>query len=140
MDNKEYLSEERYEKINKKVNKTGTVLLTIGIIMVVSAIVLMILAFTALNKLMLAGIGGFLLVFGFTLLGFGGLTKFVGHTRDISAYMTQQQMPIVKEGMEKMAPTVAKVGKEITEEMAPAYGEVAKEITKGIKEGLKDEK
>lgn len=41
--------------------------------------------------------------------------------REISAFYAQQQIPIAKEGIEKMAPSV---------------GNVAKEITKGIKEGL----
>lgn len=58
--------------------------------------------------------------------------------REIMAYSMQQVMPIAKEGLEDIAPTVAKVGKEMIEEMAPAYGKVAKEVSKGIKEGMKD--
>lgn len=58
--------------------------------------------------------------------------------REILSFTAQQVMPVAQEGMEKMAPTIGKVGKEITKEMAPAYGEVAKEISKGIKEGLND--
>lgn len=46
------------------------------------------------------------------------------HLRQISAYMAQQQMPIAKESIEKIAPSV---------------GVAAKEITKGIKEGLEDD-
>ena len=41
--------------------------------------------------------------------------------------------------IEKMAPTIGKVGGEIAKNMAPVYGEIAKEISKGIKEGLKEE-
>ena len=48
-------------------------------------------------------------------------------------------MPIAQEGMEKIAPTIGKVGKEIAEDMAPVYGNIAKEISNGIKEGLQDE-
>lgn len=44
--------------------------------------------------------------------------------REITAYTTQQVMPVAKEGIEEMAPTV---------------GKAAGEIAKGIKEGLKDE-
>ena len=121
---KEYLNEEKYQKTNKKVNKVGTILLTVGLIMIISAIVIMILAFAVLDKPMLASIGGPLLVFGFAFLGFGGQAKFLGHARDITAYMSQQQMPIAKEGIEKMAPSA---------------GVAAKEIAKGIKEGLKDD-
>lgn len=61
--------------------------------------------------------------------------------REILAFQTQQVMPIVQEGMEKMAPTIGEAGASIAKEMAPAYGEIAKEISKGIKDGLKkDEK
>jgi len=60
--------------------------------------------------------------------------------REITAFTLQQVMPVAQEGMEKMAPTIGKVGKTIGKEMAPVYGEVAKEISKGIKEGLKKDK
>lgn len=121
---KEYLNEEKYQKANKKVNKVGTILLTVGLIMIVSAIVIMILAFAVLDKPMLASIGIPLLVFGFAFLGSGGQAKFLGHAREINAYVAQQQMPIAQEGIEKMASSA---------------GVAAKEIAKGIKEGLKDE-
>ena len=49
--------------------------------------------------------------------------------REILAYTVQQVMPVAKEGIDKISPTIAK-----------ATGNIAKEITKGIKEGLKDEK
>ena len=49
--------------------------------------------------------------------------------REIMAYTIQQVMPVAKEGIDKISPTVAK-----------ATGNIAKEVTKGIKEGLKDEK
>lgn len=45
--------------------------------------------------------------------------------REITAFTTQQVMPIAQEGIEKMAPSI---------------GNVAKEISKGIKEGMKDDK
>ena len=59
--------------------------------------------------------------------------------RQILAFSAQQIMPVAQEGMEKIAPTVGKVGSTIAKEMAPAYGNIAKEISKGIKEGLKEE-
>ena len=59
--------------------------------------------------------------------------------REITAFTTQQVMPVAEEGIEKMAPTVGKAGATVTKEMAPAYGDIAKEISKGIKEGLKEE-
>lgn len=56
--------------------------------------------------------------------------------RDIMAFSAQQVMPVAQEGMEKMAPTIGKVGRTISEEMAPAYGKIAQEISKGIKTGM----
>ena len=58
--------------------------------------------------------------------------------REIVSFTTQQVMPVAQEGMEKMAPTVGKVGASVAKEMAPMYGEIAKEISKGIKEGQKE--
>ena len=49
--------------------------------------------------------------------------------REIMAYTVQQVMPVAKEGIDKISPTIAK-----------ATDDIAKEVTKGIKEGLKDEK
>lgn len=49
--------------------------------------------------------------------------------REIMAYTVQQVMPVAKEGIDKISPTIAN-----------ATGNIAKEVTKGIKEGLKDEK
>ena len=45
----------------------------------------------------------------------------VANQRKIMAYQTQQAIPIAKEGIEKMAPTL---------------GTAAKEIAKGVKEGM----
>lgn len=68
-----------------------------------------------------------------------GSIYMISRQREITAFQLQQVMPVAQEGMEKMAPTIGKIGKEITDEMAPAYGKIAKEISKGIKEGLKDD-
>ena len=59
--------------------------------------------------------------------------------REIIAFGAQQVMPVAKEGIETIAPTIGKARASIAKEMAPVYGDVAKEISKGIKEGLKDE-
>lgn len=51
----------------------------------------------------------------------------ISKRREILAFTTQQVMPVAQEGIEKMAPTIGKVG-----------AEVAKGISKGIKEGQKE--
>ena len=48
--------------------------------------------------------------------------------RHILAFTTQQTMPVAKESIDEMAPTIGN-----------AAGEIAKDITKGIKNGLEDE-
>lgn len=72
-------------------------------------------------------------------LAIGGMLILTSKRRNITAYYMQQTMPVAQEGMEKMAPTIGKVGATVAKEMAPVYGEIAKEIGKGIKEGIKDE-
>ena len=85
---------------------------------------------------MLYALGGMIMLMSCSISG--GIYM-VSKRREIMAFQTQQIMPVAQEGMEKMAPSVAKVGKAMAEEMAPAYGEIAKEIAKGVKEEMKDE-
>ena len=59
--------------------------------------------------------------------------------REILSFTAQQVIPIAQEGIEKITPTIGKVGKTLAEEMAPVYRNMAEEITKGIKDGLKDD-
>ena len=114
--NKEYLNERQYEESKEKINKVGTVLLVIGGAMLILGFV-MAFAFQKYGMFVFA-------VIGLALVGFGGQAKLLGHGREIAAFMAQSQMPVAKEGMEKMAPSA---------------GKAAKEIAKGIKEGLKDD-
>lgn len=121
-----YLNEEQYKKNNQKVKTAGLVLMVIGIIMLIVALFVI--------KVPDMGEEGWfetkttstrLKMFGLFLTIIGCVIRFfIGNQRQINAYMAQQQIPIVQEGMEKMAPSM---------------GKAAKEITKGIKEGLKDD-
>ena len=61
-----------------------------------------------------------------SLMGAGSVYMFA-KGREIAAFKVQQTMPLAKEGVEKMSPTVEK-----------SIGGIAKSITKGIKEGLDD--
>ena len=116
MNNKEFLNEEKYQKNKKKINTIGTILLVLGGVMTLFGIIM---AF-GFHKL------GFFVctVLGIAFIGIGSQAKLLGHGREIISFIAQQNIPIAKEGIEKMAPST---------------GKVAKEITKGIKEGLKDE-
>ena len=78
--------------------------------------------------------------FGGMIIFIGGVVSLVLYTtsrgREITAFKLQQMMPLAKEGLEDIAPSIGKAGATINKEMASSYGEVAKEISKGIKEGL----
>lgn len=80
--------------------------------------------------------GAFIIIASFMI---SGAVFMFSKRREMLAFQMQQVMPVATEGLEKVAPTVAKVGKDVMKEMAPAYGEMAKEISKGIKEGIKGE-
>ena len=77
--------------------------------------------------------GGMIFFFTFMI---SGSVAMMSKGRDVAAYQMQQVMPIAQEGLEKIAPSIAKVSKSMAEEMAPTYGKIAKEIAKGVKEGL----
>lgn len=169
MQNKEYLSEERYQQSNAKVKKVGKVLLIIGIVTLVISFILLIVGFVGAGNSAIDGftsmsngiindfnsmgndginigvngiqnttsgifgniglfaIGSFLITIGFGLTIAGGIMMFLAHRREITAYTTQQIMPLAQEGIQKMAPTVGN-----------AMGTIGKELAKGIKEGLNE--
>ncbi len=139
---KEYLSEEEYQKNAKKLKKTGKIILIIGVCILALGFIFLVLGFLGFGSVFggvddmqrvgkgifggfgLMALGGILDSIGSTVILIGGVIMFIAHRREITAFTTQQVMPVAKEGIEKMAPTV---------------GVVAKEITKGIKEGLNEE-
>ena len=165
----ELLSEENYQKANKKVKLIGLIIMVLGLLLIGGAIYLLVSAsnmsvpemgdgnwFNAsTNRMHMKSNGLFMLIPGIFLTFLGAIVRFVmGNQRKIMAYQMQQMIPLVTEGAEKMVPTATKITKEVAEEMtptmtkmakeiskemAPVYGEVAKEITKGIKEGMKEE-
>lgn len=58
--------------------------------------------------------------------------------REILAFGAQTIIPVAKEVVDDVAPTIGKAGATIAKEMAPVYGDIAKEISKGIKEGINE--
>lgn len=153
MENKEYLSEEEYKKNAQKLKTIGLIVLIIGIIVLVISIIMIFVGFLgfgntvnngiesfdsgSLNSSSVArgtigsfglfAIGGFMNVLGFGVTAVGGILLFIAHRREITAFTTQQVMPVAQEGIDKMTPTVS-----------DAVGSVAKSITKGIAEGKKE--
>ena len=83
-------------------------------------------------------------------LAIGTMLIMVSKQRQILAYQAQSVLPVAKEVVEDVAPTMGKAAgkafkelkptmQDMVKDAAPMYGEVAKEIAKGIKEGLKED-
>ena len=153
MDNKEYLSEEEYQKNAKKLKKVGLIVLIIGIVVLVVGTILAIVglvgfgnspmqafgsdyvdegvvrgvAGSAMKNMVVMIIGSLLSMVGLGASAVGGILMFVAHGREIKSFTTQQVMPIAQEGIDKMTPTVSN-----------AAESVAKSVSKGIAEGKKE--
>lgn len=125
MENKEYLSEEKNQAIKKVLITIGCISLVIGIALFVSSFLVKVPDMRDEGWFEARGTVNMLrfLAFPFGLM-IPSLTFFLAFGRNISAYLAQQQMPLAKEGIDKMAPTI---------------GKAAGEIAKGIKDGLKDD-
>lgn len=125
MNNKEYLNEEKYQKVKK-------VLITIGCISFIIGVGLFIGSFFV--KVPAMGQDGWFEAkhlqsrLRFVAFPFGLMiplfTFSMAFRREMTAFSAQQVMPVAQEGIDKMSPTI---------------GKAAKEITKGVKEGLKDD-
>lgn len=75
----------------------------------------------------LFALGGFVSSAGVVLLIVGGVMTYMAHRREITAYTTQQTIPIKKETINDITPTVA-----------DAAGTVAKSVSQGFEEGKKE--
>ncbi len=156
MAEKEYLNEEDYQKNKNKIRRVARFLLIIGGIVLIIGVILTILGFVNISNIaveemsvnefdnssigrnivggffgsfsMLA-VGGMLCVIGVFLSSVSGILFLVAHRREIEAYTAQQSMPVVKERIQKMTPTVSE-----------AAGSVAKSVSKGIHDGKKESK
>ena len=125
MNEKEYMNEEKYQKTKKTLIKIGKISLGIAFILIVVSFFIRtpelgeegwFEASTTKSKLRFAAF-----VFGiFFPMGLFG----TAYRREMAAFNAQQVMPIAKEGMDKMAPSI---------------GNTSKEIAKGIREGLAEE-
>lgn len=145
-----YLNEEKYQENKNKVKKVSKILLILGIIILLLGIVFLAMGFLGFSNIFdigqksaevgniddsqiskgmfesfgLISLGMITTSIGVSLLMGSGIAMFVAHSRDINAFNAQSSIPVAKE---------------VVNEMAPSVGTVAKEVTKGIKEGLDDE-
>lgn len=129
---RQYLDEERYQKTSRRLNVISWLMIVIGILGFIAGGITLFGHLVSFDRMPLVGFGWILCG---ALFGFGMVLHVHARRREISAYMMQSQMPLVKEGIKEITPAAA----EAMKEMAPAAAEAAREITKGVKEGLKDE-
>lgn len=136
MNKKEYLSEEKYQKIKKILITLGFISLAVGVILLILAILVKVPEETALgdpnwwgnSKIRSDAESKKALLFFFSFafgIMFPAMLFGTAYKREIGAFTIQQEMPVKQETIEKMAPSV---------------GEAAGTVAKGIKNGLKDEK
>lgn len=136
MNKKEYLSEEKYQKIKKILITLGFISLAVGVILLILAILVKVPEETALgdpswwgnSKIRSDAESKKALLFFFSFVFSIMLPAMLfgtAYKREIGAFTIQQEMPVKQETIEKMAPSV---------------GEAAGTVAKGIKNGLKDEK
>lgn len=124
MEKKQYLNEEKYQKTKK-------MLITIGCISIAVAIILLIIClnievpgkleegwYEAETRKSAFGMLSFVFGIIIPLAMFG-----TAYGRNISAFNAQQTIPVTQETIEKMAPSIGKVG-----------GAIAKEVGDTIKE------
>ncbi len=146
MEEKKYLDENQYQQKVKKLKKTGKTFLIVGICMLILGIIFLALGFTGFGKtgINMASEAGFnsmqatkeifgnfglfvlgdiLCTFGLLAIGIGGVIAIMAHRREIMAFTVQQSMPVAKEKINEMAPTI---------------GNAANEVAKGIKKGLNE--
>ena len=150
MEKKEYLNEEKYQESNRKIKKVGKIIIIIGLCMMIFGAILIVIGLinagteftsglqdsSSINPIgFIGGIGGAFI--GFSISGTGTIVTviglvvrfLIGNRREIAAYTAQQSMPVAKEEIEKMSPSVGKAAKD-----------VAKGVTEGIEEAKKGKK
>ena len=152
MENNKYLNEEQYQQSAKKMKKIGKIVLILGVLMLVLGVILLVIGFTGfgragINTLSETGLnpeqtakgvlggfelfalGGILNTFGLFVTGVGVVIMVIAHRREITAFTMQQVIPVAKEGIDEIAPTIGN-----------AAGEIAKGIKKGINDANKEDK
>lgn len=143
--NNNYLNEEKYQNTKNNLKKVSKILLIFGAITLIAGIIMIILGFVGFGKTAesaansfyyddnignttksifgsfgMFALGGFVSVLGFGLTIAGVISMVIAHRREIASFTVQSTMPIVKEGMDAIA---------------PAVGNVAESISKGIEKG-----
>ncbi len=135
MENK-YLNEEQYQKANRKIKIAGTIVIVLGLALLGFGIYTLIMSnkivepsMTSSNwfsvsssKMKMQSMGMFMVIPSIFVIIVGCMIRFViPNQRQIMAYKLQQMIPLTKEGVEEMTPTMKKVAKEITKGIKDEY-------------------
>ncbi|MBQ1813037.1 MAG: hypothetical protein II119_03740 [Bacilli bacterium] len=135
MENK-YLNEEQYQKANRKIKIAGTIVIVLGLALLGFGIYTLIMSnkivepsMTSSNwfsvsssKMKMQSMGMFMVIPSIFVIIVGCMIRFViPNQRQIMAYKLQQMIPLTKEGVEEMTPTMKKVASEITKGIKDEY-------------------
>ena len=135
MENK-YLNEEQYQKANRKIKIVGTIVIVLGLALLGFGIYTLIMSnkivepsMTSSNwfsvsssKMKMQSMGMFMVIPSIFVIIVGCMIRFViPNQRQIMAYKLQQMIPLTKEGVEEMTPTMKKVASEITKGIKDEY-------------------
>ena len=135
MENK-YLNEEQYQKANRKIKIAGTIVIVLGLALLGFGIYTLIMSSKIVepsmnssnwfsvssSKMKMQSMGMFMVIPSIFVIIVGCMIRFViPNQRQIMAYKLQQMIPLTKEGVEEMTPTMKKVASEITKGIKDEY-------------------
>lgn len=130
-----YVNEENHQKVKGKLKTAGKILLSVGIVISITGIILLILGFANFGDfssnidMVLFIVGGFLFAIGFAILGIGIYATFFAHAREIGSYTASSVAPVLKETTEYIAPAINN-----------SVGNLAESISEGVASGKAKEK
>ncbi len=132
MDQK-YLNEEQYLKTNKKIKLVGVIIIIIGLALIGTGAYFVLQAAmvktpkmaidnnwfeVSRSKMTTGSLGLFLIMPGIFVTAVGCMVRFfIPNRRAIIAYQTQQVMPVAKEGIKDITPTLAESAADIAKEI-----------------------
>ena len=151
-----YLNEENYQKSRSKLRIVAIILIFLGVVALITSIALIIIGFSTMGNSVINGINtmdadinqhsgivvgmtktfgltasGFFIGFiGFVLLILGAFILTIASRREIVAFTAQQTLPVEREMIDEMTPTVANSAEKVA-------GHIAKGVKKGLNESEK---
>ena len=131
-----YLNEENYQKANMKIKIAGTIVILLGLALLGFGIYTLVMASKIVepsmsdsnwfnvssSKMRMQSTGMFMVIPSIFVIMVGCMVRFIiPNQRKIMAYKLQQMMPLTKEGVEEMTPSMKKLAKELKDSLKDEY-------------------